>query len=399
MFLRPVFELTITQKPTKDFPNRNKIFFFDALCEYDIVSTPFNLTDTAEFIIPKDIYARDENNKLYPLAGTNRPLGGSTDTAPLFLKGDEVLFNVGYIFEDEDGTDIMQITGRNGLPDMFSGFIVQVASDSPFRLMCEDAMWKLKQIPVPKKTWTGYSVQKMFAEILSGSGYTVSTKSDITIDYDMGHFETKNETAAQVLARMRKELKFESYFRGKELRIGLPIYYEEEARTLDFAFQENIISSDLTYKRKDDIVLSAVVTTKVVKADNKKSKDGEAKIKTEDLEILVYTKPDGTFDYTSQKPFPENVEGERRTLNYNNVNEKRMFELGKAELEKYHYTGFRGHFLTFTLPFVKHGDNVNITNPKLPDQNGQYKVKALRYYGSDSTGARQEITVDYKINI
>lgn len=399
MFLRPVFELTITQKPTKDFPNRNKIFFFDALCEYDIESTPFNLTDTAEFIIPKDIYARDENNKLYPLAGTNRPLGGSTDTAPLFLKGDEVLFNVGCIFEDEDGTDIMQITGRNGLPDMFSGFIVQVASDSPFRLMCEDAMWKLKQIPVKNKEWTGYSVQKMFAEILSGSGYTVSTKSDITIDYDMGAFRTNNETAAQVLARMRKELKFESYFRGKELRIGLPIYYEDEARTLDFAFQENIIASDLKYTRKDDVILSAVVKTLTDKKPSKKTKDNEQKAGTESKEILIYTKPDGSFDYITKQPFPENTQGERRTLFYTNVDEKQMFELGKADLQKYYYTGFKGDFTTFTLPFVKHGDNVNITNPKLPDQNGQYKVKGVRYYGSDTIGARQQITVDYKINI
>lgn len=396
--LRIVLELTITQKPSAAFPNRTKEIFLDTVSEYEVNSTPFNLTDTAEFVIPKDLYARDENNKLYPLAGTNKPLGGSTATAPLFMKGDEIVFNRGYIYEDDNGNDVLRITGRNGLPNLFAGYITEVVSDSPFQLKCEDAMWKLKQIPVKDKEWQGYSLQKMFEEILAGTEFTVSKKSDVTVDYDIGYFRTENETAAQVLARIRKQLKFECYFRGKELRIGYPVYYEDEARTLEFAFQENIITSDMAYKRKDDIILSAIVQTIGLKESKKKSKDGSTTATVETKEILVYAKPDGSFAYTAQKPFPENTQGERRTLFYTNVDEKQMFELGKADLQKYYYTGFKGTFLTFALPHVKHGDNVLITNPKLPDQNGTYKVKGVRYYGSDTAGARQEITIDYKIN-
>ena len=397
-----LLELTIKQIPSAKYPGRNKEFFFDAISEYEVISSPFNQTDTAEFTIPKDIYARDSNNKLYSLVDTNKPLNGSASVAPLFLKGDEITFNRGYLYQEKRGAeyvDVIRMTGRNGLPDLFTGYISEVSSDKPFVLKCEDAMWKLKQIPVKKNTWKGYSVQKIFTEILKGTEFTVSKKSDITIDYDMGHFETGDETAAQVLARVRKDLKFCAYFRGKELRIGYPIYYEDEARTLDFGFQENIISSDLVYARKDDVILSAVVTTKEPKVATKQSKDGGDKTRIEDKEILVYTNKDGVFEYTAKKPFAENVQGERRTLTYTNVTEKEMFKLAVADLQKYHYTGFSGDFTTFALPHVKPGDNARITSPVLPDQNGTYKVKQVRYYGSESAGARQEITVDYKLNI
>jgi hypothetical protein len=49
------------------------------------------------------------------------------------------------------------------------------------------------------------------------------------------------------------------------------------------------------------------------------------------------------------------------------------------------------------MPFVRHGDNVKIINPALPDQDGTYKVKKVVYSGGVG-GLRQEIHLDFKIS-
>jgi hypothetical protein len=70
--------------------------------------------------------------------------------------------------------------------------------------------------------------------------------------------------------------------------------------------------------------------------------------------------------------------------------------LAAAELKKYYYSGMRGKFITFGIPFVQQGDNINILDPILPERNGRYKVRSVRYSGG-ITGLRQEIEVDYLI--
>lgn len=393
--LNVVTYITITQKSNNTFPTRDKVLSFDFCSEYEIESTWKNLTDTCELVMPKDVYARDENGKVYSLAGTNKNIGAGETLPPLFLTGDEIAIDHGYILED--GTLLR--TGADDIPSLFRGFITEIKSQKPIVLACQDYMYALKQIPAPDNDWKNVNISDMFTEILSGTPYTVSDKSSITINYSLGSFITAGETAAQVLERLRKEYRFESYFRGAELRIGYPIYYTEEAVNKTFQFQENIIDSDLTYNRKDDVVLSAIASTKVIKDTGNTTKDGTKKTKTEALEILVELK-NGAFTYQSKPTggsFPANVEGERRKLFFTNVTtEEGLFELAKPELEKYYYTGFKGSFKTFGMPFVRHGDNAVITNPLLPDQDGTYKIKKVVYTGGIN-GLRQNIYLDYKV--
>ena len=56
----------------------------------------------------------------------------------------------------------------------------------------------------------------------------------------------------------------------------------------------------------------------------------------------------------------------------------------------------KGKFKTFGLPFVKHGDYVDIIDPVLPERNGRYVVKGVGYEGGIN-GLRQEIELDYLI--
>jgi hypothetical protein len=71
--------------------------------------------------------------------------------------------------------------------------------------------------------------------------------------------------------------------------------------------------------------------------------------------------------------------------------------LAFEQLKKYYYNGFKGTFTTFGIPFVKFGDNVKLIDRKLPERNGLYKVKSIKYSGGIG-GIRQQIELDFRIN-
>jgi cellulose synthase/poly-beta-1,6-N-acetylglucosamine synthase-like glycosyltransferase len=216
-----------------------------------------------------------------------------------------------------------------------------------------------------------------------------------------GAFRVGNETVAEVLARIRKTYHFESYFKGSELRVGSVIYIESEAKKHNFTFQENIISDELDYRRKDDITLSIVASNKVERETGETTKDGHAKTKCERLEVLVTLRNGSdTPDYFIKKKgedYPPNTGGERMTMPYpfaKSIEELKTLAL--AELRKYYYTGFKGKFTTFGFPFVRMGDNVQIYDNILPERNGLYKAKSVDYVAGFS-GIRQTIQLDYKL--
>jgi hypothetical protein len=100
---------------------------------------------------------------------------------------------------------------------------------------------------------------------------------------------------------------------------------------------------------------------------------------------------------SKETPLPPNTGGERRTLHFlgaKTTNE--LAKLAENELRKYYYTGLKGKFVTFGIPYVRHGDNVDILDAILPERNGRYKVKAVQYSGG-VIGLRQEIELDYLI--
>jgi hypothetical protein len=391
--LRCLTYITIVQAATGDFPDRNKTLFFDFVNEFTSSDTWDSLTNKATLIFPKNIYVRDENNRLLSLGGTNKNIGGFSPNTPIFLRGDKVTIEAGYKYFDGAGAE------KSDTSIMFEGYISKVTSKKPIELECEDNMWKLKQIQAPNKVFPGktYTLESMLRELLQGTGYTVNSITDTSI----GDFRTQNETVAEVLARLRKDFHFESYFRGNELRTGSLVYIESEAITNIFAFQQNIISDELDYQRKDDVALSAVAYSINKFELSGQTKSGHKRTKTERLSVLVYFQ-NGKFQQFVKTPgekadFPPNTGGERRTLYFWDVKSSaELVVLAQAELQKYYYTGFKGKFTTFGIPFVRQGDNVIIRDPILPERNGIYKVKAVEYKGGIS-GLRQTITLDYKI--
>lgn len=398
---RVLTQITFTQQPTRDFPGRSGVIVYKFCNAFEFTSTWQNLTDAGTITLPKNVYVTDKSGRRYSLGGTNVNLGGFSETVPTFLLGDRVVIQWGYARFDSRGNEI------SPLQTIFEGFITGVTSKKPFVLEIQDNMYALKQ-----KQATGgkngffagskYSVQTMLEEMIKNAGlsYTVNK----TEDTRMGDFITQNETIAEVLARLRKDFHFESYFRGSELRCGSFKYIEQEAIDAGqkvFKFQQNIISDSLEYKRRDDTVLSAVATNTIEQDTGKTTKDGHKKTKKVRLEVLVTFRnaadtPEVVVG-TKDRPLPPNTGGERRTLHFlGATTTNQLAKLAENELRKYYYTGLKGKFTTFGIPYVKHGDHVDILDTVLPERNGRYKVKSVQYQGGVD-GLRQEIELDYLV--
>lgn len=424
--------IQVQQIPTDKYPDRNLLLVFSFLHKYEGESSWANLTQTLCLTLPKNVKVRafkitgnyfsgvpdikSSYVQLGNVEGENSNIGGF-DKSPTFLRGDLIKFNVGYRAM-VNGGETTYMTGQKDIPDQFNGVISRVQAKFPFVIECEDYMWLLKQMPTPAKQWGGKSLQEIVGSVLSDSqslpiikrykGYVdlkVSDFSKTDLKFNVNNFITTRGSLAALLTRIKSEYRVDSYFRGQELRIGYLHYVPEDTVKHTFTFQKNILDDDkLKWQRKDDTVLSMIVKSNYLKEGQGTTKDGHTKTVHACKEILIYNDT-GTFTYVEKekgKEFPTNYLkdiGERYTFNVFDAitDPKKLFDLGVAQLKKYYYDGFKGSFTTFGIPYVKHGDTVEIINRKLPEQNGLYKVKAVKYWGGYDDGFRQTITLDYKI--
>jgi len=413
--LRVLTNITIEQKTQiKEAPLRNKVIKFDFVVEMSCSDSWRDFTNQAEITVPKNLYVRDKNNKLIPLSNSN--IGGFQNVGahqtfessfmPLLMRGDKVTIDYAYRYfkKGKEVTEGTYDTKTN--THLFVGYISQVSSKKPINFKVEDNSWILKQLPCPIRTFKATDTLEDIMRFLfkpynegkpKDEQFTVNSLTKTTF----GVFRVGNETVSEVLARLRKQYHFESYFKGNELRVGSMIYIESEAKTYNFTFQQNIISDDLEYKRKDDIVLSIVASNKIETETGETTKDGHKKTKCERLEVLV-TLRNGSDEPTyfikkKGEEYPPNTGGERMTMPYpfaKSIDELKSLAL--TELKKYYYTGFKGKFTTFGIPFVRMGDNVQLQDNILPERNGLYKVRSVNYKAGFS-GIRQEVQLDFKL--
>jgi hypothetical protein len=365
--------ITITQQPTSDFPSRSKVFTFDFVTEGEVSSTWQNLTDTARLVFPKNIYFKDETGNNYSWEGKN--VIGDSNTPPLILRGDKVEIVWGYYYNVDENYNYT--TQSNTI---FKGFVSKVTNRIPIEIECEDNMWKLKGIAAPNKVYKGseYSLQSMLQELLKGTDFTVNSDAKTSL----GDFRTLNETVAQVLDRLQREYRIESYFRENELRCSGIVYYPDYVEKV-FQFQQNIISDDLEYRRTDDISIG-------IKAYSVNELDIGPKKKKKRLQTFVTNK-----GITDEAGF----EGEKRTLYFWDVkSEADLAAKAQSRLKRLFYEGYFGSFETFGFPFVRHGDHAIMRDDVIPERNGTYKIKAVTYRFGTSSGYRQDVEVDLRVD-
>jgi hypothetical protein len=387
------------QQNDKIIKGRKALLYFDFVCNFEATDSWENFTNKCSVTLPYSVYFSDENNRKKLINN----IGGFTDS-PTFLKGDKIKINAGYKYYP------LGIETTN-VSLIFEGFITNITSAKPFTLECEDYMYLLKQIPAKggsNNYFRGkkYTVEKIVQELIDNSQYKGVVSVNQKTQTNIGDYVIEsNMTVAEVLDDLRKNAHLESFFRGNELQIGFLVYDEQLALRREmkqkkiFIFQHNIIEESLIYKRRDDVVLSAVACSINEVETGSTTKSGVKKTKNERLEVLVYNKNGELVGIKKEKgkSFPENKEGERRTFYFKDVtNSDTLIQRAKDKLKDYFYSGFSGSFTTFGIPFVKSGDNVYLIDKSLPERSGYYKVKAVKYSGG-TNGLRQDITLDYKI--
>lgn len=393
-------KITFVQQPSHNFPTRDRIIIYNFAHDYSCSNSWRDLTDDGEITLPKNVKFRDQSGNLFDSGGTNVNIGGFSSMPPLFLRGDKVTIEWGYAYYDSAGNEI------SPLQTIFTGYVSEVTSKKPFVIKVQDNMYVLKQHQATggnNNFFAGskYTVESMLREMIKNAGLSFTVNN--TTSTSIGDFRIQSLTIAEVLSELQKLYHFEAYFRGNELRCGSFIYLDSDAPLpyYKFKFQRNIISDDLDYKRKDDIVLSAIAKNTIEEETGQTTRDGHAKTKRVKLEVLVTFQngsADPTFFVASKtQPIPANEGGERRTFFFLGAKTTGELEqLAAAQLQKYYYTGFRGKFTTFGIPFMQFGNNIDLIDDILPERNGRYKVRSVHYSGGIE-GLRQTIELDYLI--
>lgn len=398
--LKPVTNITITQvvdytDELKKVTKRNKVIKFDFCNHWEVQNGWENMTTNGKLVLPKNVYVNDlATKKLFPLFGKNKNIGGF-NSAPLLMRGDKIKIEAHYIYWD-DNLNQKETPSHN----VIEGYITKVKTGMPIEIEFEDSMFLLKQIPMQNQAIPlGTNIESVLQNALINTEITVNILTNTTFSFDNALLTIENETVAQFLAKLKKDHNCYAYFKGTELRVGSYVYIESEAKEKTFKFQENIISSELDYNRKDDIVLSAKASNHIQEVTNKMTKDGHLKTKNVRIEVLCTIKNNIESYKVIGKgdTVDPNIEGERKDFVFLDAKTPaQLAEKAFNNLRLYYYDGYKGSFTTFGTPVVELGDNARIINDILPEQNGIYKIKQVDTEGGIG-GMRQKITLDYRI--
>lgn len=245
---------------------------------------------------------------------------------------------------------------------LFEGYIAQIKPNIPLEIICEDEIYKLKRSPKISKAYTG-TLKGLLQEQFAG------VKLDKAMpDVKLTNFIIKEATQAEILKQLKEAYGLCAYFRGKQLYVGLP-YFEGFDKKHKFDFQKNVISSDLEYKKREDIRLKCKAISFI---------SNNTKIEVE----------------------AGDSDGEQKTFHFFGITDKAQLKtLAENELRKLKFEGYRGSFEAFGVPFVKHSETVLLYDSRYQERNGQgYLVdKVKTTWGVN--GYRQNIEIARKISV
>jgi hypothetical protein len=242
---------------------------------------------------------------------------------------------------------------------LFEGYISQIKPNLPLEIVCEDEIYKLKRSKKINKAFTG-----TLRGLLSMYFEQIEIDSNLP-DVKLTNFILKEATQAEILKQLKDTYGLCAYFRGKKLYVGLQ-YFEVKGRH-KFDFQKNVVSSNLEYKKEDDIRLKAKAISFL--SNNTKI---EAEVGDSD--------------------------GEQKTFYFYGENDKNKLKiLAENELKKLKFEGYRGSFEAFGVPVVAHGETVLLFDKRYAERNGQgYLVDKVKTSWGAS-GYRQIIEIARKV--
>jgi hypothetical protein len=283
-----------------------------------------------------------------------------TDVAVITMARNVIDFdkeNVNEVFKVGDPVQIE--LGYNGeYYTEFIGFISIVSADIPIKIFCEDAMWKLKQLPAHislKET----TLQNLLQQLVTG--YTVDA-----LEIDMGTVRYADQTVAKVLDSLRSKYGFFSYMQGQTLVVGKIYGDDSDLVPINLHLERNVQRNNLEYRNAGEIKIKikAVATL----PDGKK--------------IQVEVGADG---------------GESMRLPYFGItSEESLLKIAELDYTKYNVDGFHGSVTTFGIPAIEHGNKVNLSSDLYKDREGLYYVESVSVLFGGSYKYQRKVTLGDK---
>ena len=259
----------------------------------------------------------------------------------LIRRGDKVTIYLGY------GTVLKK---------EFHGFVTEVSPQIPIVISCSDEMWQYMKLPV-NVSYKNVMLADLMKDILPG----------ITIDsleIQLGQVRYAKTTVGAVLEKLKSEYNLVTYLKDGVIMCGK--VYSANKKEVVYGFEQNIKSSNLKFKNKEDILIKLNATSTL---------SGGTKI-----EVTV-----GDED------------GEQRNLSYFNIKTKAELEdIATQDLDKFKFTGFSGDFNSYGIPYAEVGWVANIASNESPEKDGKYLIESVITTFDDSPQFDRKITLERK---
>lgn len=307
------------------------------------------LADTCRIKLPATV-----NNKPIPQATVNE-LGD--DVKGKLNRGDLVKVWAAY--------DVDEFGDKK--PE-FEGYLLNVnTDDGSIEIYCEDDLFLMRK-PVADKQFKNTGLKQIAEYLVTQLGLAIKVNCSLTINYDT--FIISKATAYDVLKKLKDETKGNIYIREndqgeKELHIHPP--YTEQHGYADYSFQENIETSDLKYKTRDDRKVQIII--------ERTGKDGKTIKETY-----------GTSG------------GDQETIKGYGMSREAMIQTAKNRYNQLCYDGFEGSITGWLIPYVEPGYSVSITDEDYPYKDGSYYATAVTTSISGSGGGVRVIQLGIKLS-
>lgn len=269
-------------------------------------------------------------------------------------RGDKVSIRLGY--DDDRQTE-------------FTGYLKSIHPNAPMRLECEDAIYLLRK-PVKDKSLKKTNVKAILAYVVEQINGQLSEESvRLVSELDGLHFDSFTiirSTGYEVLDKLKQETGCAIYMRGTDLHAHLA--YTEKTGEVTYDFARNIeVGSDLEYVRVADRPMQITVVGRTKKGAHVEVKVGEKG-------------------------------GDSRTFQRPNVSDRVSLEIiGKEELKKLSFDGYKGTIRAWLAPMVTTGYSAKILDAEYPAREGTYYVSGVKTEFSAS-GGRRTVALGIKLS-
>jgi hypothetical protein len=240
----------------------------------------------------------------------------------------------------------------------FTGFITEIQDDLPVLFKGEDNMYILKRTPVNHSS-NGIMLTDLLKKIIP-SRFKIVAPAGIKLGKLLYQARTF-DTAASVLQDLKKWGLY-SFFRGDTLTCVS--VHSISDRRVKYTFYKNVLpGNDLRYRKKDDIRVKVTM----------KSYISGGKV----LKVVV-----GDKDGINQE-----------LADFDNTDVASLTKLAENELARFKVDGLTGSITGFGIPFVQHGDTVELKHPQNSDKTGNYYADGVTTTGDDRGAIRNIVTL------